>query len=224
MIRMGQYFLGFYGKFLLAGGWQRQFQWEVAQNFPCVWWSQWQMPHSPLAKAEPISEGVNASGITELKKGEATVLEQLAAGERMCESDSSQSVKKEEEVLQVMKEIHPCSIWRSTMREISTCSPWRTQMGAGADGWSRWMPRGGYDCGKPMVEPNPGSGPVARGAYPGAGLLPGFVTLQGTCTGGVCFWRTAASRRDLHWTRGRFWGVLPLRRKDQQKWQVMTWP
>lgn len=82
---------------------------------------------SLLAKAEPVSDGANASGTTELNKGEVYSARANCSWreERICESNSSWCVR-EEEVLQVLKRrflYQPCSTWRSTMEWISTCSP-----------------------------------------------------------------------------------------------------
>jgi len=55
--------------------------------------------------------------------------------------------------------------------------------------WSRWVPEGDCDpVGSPVLEKDPARtcGPMERGAYAGAGLLAGLVTLWGTHGGAAC--------------------------------------
>ncbi|KAF4792109.1 hypothetical protein TURU_123504 [Turdus rufiventris] len=127
----------------------------------------------------------------------------------------------------MLRQLCPCSPWRSEVEQRSTCSPWRTAE------QSRCMPKGG--CEKHMLEQTPGrscqeKGTMERGAHAGAGLLAGLVTLWGTHKGAGCSWGTAHCGKD---TEEEFmkncplWEVAleyeksarssPLRRKEQQR-------
>jgi len=102
------------------------------------------------------------------------------------------------------------------------------------DAWRKLWPRGEpaleqvcwqglWPCGGPTLEQ-----PVPDGLYP----------MGGTCAGAVCeelqpVGRThieelcgeLSSIRDTsHCSRGRVWGVLPLRDKERQRQHVMNWP
>ena len=94
--------------------------------------------------------------------------------------------------------------------------------------------------GAPTLELAPGRscGPVERGAHTGAGLLAGLVTPWGTHARAVHEELHPAGRTHAgavrgglspvggtpRWSRGRVWGVLPLRRKERQRQCVMNWP
>ena len=68
-----------------------------------------------LAKAKPISNGGSASGITDLRRGKknpAVEQQPERGGVRKTTLQTPRSVKKEgEEVLQVLEQRFPCSLW-----------------------------------------------------------------------------------------------------------------
>ncbi|KAK4815122.1 hypothetical protein QYF61_017397 [Mycteria americana] len=69
----------------------------------------------PLAKAEPISDGGRAPGITPLRRGEKPAQLQPERGGRICERSSSADTKAGEEggeeVLQAPEQRFPCGPW-----------------------------------------------------------------------------------------------------------------
>lgn len=107
-----------------------------------------------LAKAEPITDGGNTSGIKELRRGKScSVQQQLrpVRGVRRCERNSSVDIRVhaqggaggapatgaeiplQPQVEHMVRQLFPHSPWRSMVEQTSTCSPWRTQ-GGGAGG------------------------------------------------------------------------------------------
>jgi len=96
-------------------------------------------------------------------------------------------------------------------------------------GWRRlWAP------GEPMLEQAPSRtcGPVgdphgknaACGKDPCWARVPeGLHPVGRTHAGAVCG-RLSPVGGTPGWSRGRVWGVLPLRRKEQQRQRVMNWP
>ena len=150
--------------------------------------------------------------------------------------------KKDEEVLQVPEQIFPSrpwrrpwwgrlspsSPWRSMMEQISTCSPWRTP------DWSRWMPEGDCDhaesphwsrllariCGLWRERRPCWSRFVGRTCDPVDRTHAGAVheelqPVGSTHLGGV-YGGLSTMGESPHWSRGRVWEVLPLRRKERR--------
>ncbi|KAJ7415305.1 hypothetical protein WISP_78886 [Willisornis vidua] len=68
----------------------------------------------------------------------------------------------------MVRQLCPCSPWRSMVGQRNTCTLWRTPC------QSRWMPKGVHDShGKSVLEKTPGIAPgsMEREAHTGAGLL-----------------------------------------------------
>jgi len=107
--------------------------------------------------------------------------------------------------------------------------------GAGGCPWRKLWLRGEL-----VLEQAPARtcGPMERGAHIGTDLLAGLVTPWGTHAGAVSEELQPMGRThigEFHgrlspvdatpcWSRGRAWGVLPLRRKEQQRQRVMNGP
>ncbi|KAJ7425667.1 protein pxr1-like [Willisornis vidua] len=110
-----------------------------------------------LATPEPMNDGDSISSITDLR-GKKPTQQQLymERGVRICESNSADTrVRKAREaghapgsaadspksvVKTMVRQLCPCSIWRSTVEQRSICSSWKTLC------WTRWRPERGCDC------------------------------------------------------------------------------
>lgn len=106
-----------------------------------------------LAKSAPISSHANNSGITYLKSEKKTKNKcaqlQPKRGARICERNNYSDTRVSEKgeriaqvplqpvVKTVVRQLFPCSLWRSTVEQRS---PWSS-----APCWSRWIPEGGCD-------------------------------------------------------------------------------